>query len=173
MSHSNRAKSRSVNSALCTVCIIPEQCKYFAAMLHSWHQPLLLSRAHTLFYLSALFHFCMQRRCAWMNMASSCLWSPAAPRVALTNENHIDGTADPTTGRVLCILNATRLGCLVFAETADDLPCSFCPLLNQGRIDLIASLAKGPARSPPLPHCSMSRVQSRGKVNRVNSISLT
>lgn len=87
--------------------------------------------------------------------------------------DHHDWAAATAKQGLICILNAGRLRCLVFAETADDLPCSRCPLLNQGRIDLIASLAKGPAKTRPLPHCSMSRVQWRGKVNRVNRISLS
>ena len=99
--------------------------------------------------------------------------SPAALWVPLTGEELGGWAAATTRQSSLCILTAARLRCLVFAETADDLPCSPCPLLNRGRIDLIASLAKGPARSRPLPHCSMSRVQPRGKVNRVNSISLS
>lgn len=59
----------------------------------------------------------------------------------------------------------------LLAGTADELLPLFGPLLNPGRTDLIASLAKGPVKSRPLPLCSMSRAQRRGKVNRVNSVS--
>lgn len=82
-------------------------------------------------------------------------------------EPHRTGGA-PTTPGLLCILTAGWRRRSVFADTADDSPCFLCSSLNQGRIDLIASLAKGPEKSRPLPHCSMSRVQRRGKVNRVN-----
>lgn len=90
---------------------------------------------------------------------------PCEPPAALTGAEHNDWAAAITKRGLLRIH-----GCM-FADTADEWPRSLRPLLNQGRTDLIASLAKGGRRG----HIVQRRGRRRGEewVDRAKGPSLS